>query len=441
MDRLQHFVARYRSALLLKAALLGVLGAAVAGALGWRLTAARPGAAWSVGVPIALALGWVLWLAWRVRRAWISSRSGAAYLDGQLGLQQRLVTAAEFSDRPAPPALYPLLVEDTAGRVTDLERRLPRPWDRSAGILTALLAILLLWPRAGGLHPQLAALLPAPATPPSPQPDGTTPPPPDAPQQPQDRKDQGGGGGTDPNQGQGPDQSRGQNQGQEQGAQAPSSSGGGSQDQSKTGNGERGAGSDRQGKGAGQQQQAAQSGDSGREGQTGASGQRGESNRQAASGQSQRGGQGGTSPSPGGQEALKAEIQQLLREVSGELQELQQQLAASAPQDVAAPGVGTDPQLYESPMPLDPLRGTQLPIQLPADTVETKTPRPGSGVGEASREVLREGPTAKPEDAQLSDQPLEEPSSDRQAVPPEYRSVFDQLRGTTAPSAEATPNE
>jgi hypothetical protein len=497
IDRLRQFVARYRTALLVKAALLGGLGLAAAAALGWRLMAARPGAAWSLWIPAALALGWAAWLTAWLRRVWIAPRRGAAYLDEQLGLQQRLVTAAEFSDRPTPPPLYALLVEDAASRVADLEQHLPRPWDRSAGILTVLLAILLLWPLAGRLHPQLASLLP---TPPSPTPDGMTPPPPDAPQQ-QDQNNQSGGGGTNQNQNQSQGSDPNQGQGQNPSSQNPSDSGAGSQQSQQpsngtgqessasqqggsgqqgqqggqqqaqsgdgqkqaggkqsTGNGERGTGNDRQGQGqgqqragngtqgtgseqqgegAGQQQQVAQSGSSDRSGQTGQSGT--SSGQQADSAQSQRGGKGGTGSSPGDQEALKAEIQQLLREVSGELQELQQQLAAAPPQNVSTPGTGTDPKLYESPMPLTPQTGAPLSIQLPADAIPTSAPRPGGGVGAASREVLREGPSARPEDAQLSDQPLEEPPSDRQVVPPEYRSVFDQLRAPQAPSTEATP--
>jgi hypothetical protein len=45
-----------------------------------------------------------------------------------------------------------------------------------------------------------------------------------------------------------------------------------------------------------------------------------------------------------------------------------------------------------------------------------------------------------PEEASLSSEPLEEAAATRQAVPPEYRAVFDRLnRQRAQPSAETTP--
>jgi hypothetical protein len=124
---------------------------------------------------------------------------------------------------------------------------------------------------------------------------------------------------------------------------------------------------------------------------------------------------------------LKAEIQELLKEVSGELKQLQAQLATAKDKPPLDAGTSTDPKLYESPMTLDRKGGTVLPIQLQTDTTPIKAQRPGSGVGPPSGEVSGALPQMKAEEAELSDEPLEEPSAPRQMVPPEYRSVFDRL--------------
>ncbi len=136
---------------------------------------------------------------------------------------------------------------------------------------------------------------------------------------------------------------------------------------------------------------------------------------------------------------MRAEIQGLLKQVSGELQELQAQLA-SAKQDLSSPpGTTTDPNLFEGPMPVDPQAAATLPVQLTTDTAQTKDRRPGSGVGEPSGEVSEASPTVAPEEARLSNAPLEERPSARQPVPPEYRSVFDRLNRRDASDREGVP--
>ena len=159
-----------------------------------------------------------------------------------------------------------------------------------------------------------------------------------------------------------------------------------------------------------------------------------QSAQQASMAQQQSG--SGAGQSSVGQDALKADIQQLLKEVSGELKQLQAQMDASQHQ----PQIGTssDPNLYDAPTPVDTTTGSALPIQLQTDQATTKTPRPGSGVGRPLGEVSAASPQAKAEAAQLSDQPLEETPVPREAVPPEYRPIFDRLhQQTTQPSEKA----
>ncbi len=147
---------------------------------------------------------------------------------------------------------------------------------------------------------------------------------------------------------------------------------------------------------------------------------------QGASGQQQHAGGGGSQ-----NEALQAQIQQLLQEVSGEIKDLQAQLASEAPRPTQPEiGTGTDPGLYDAPSKLEagkPGVGV-LPIQLKADSAPTKAQRPGQGVGPPSETVSGAGPKAELQNAQLADEPTEEHAGSRQIVPPEYQSVFDRLR-------------
>ena len=142
--------------------------------------------------------------------------------------------------------------------------------------------------------------------------------------------------------------------------------------------------------------------------------------------------------SSGDQEAMKAEIQQLLKEVSGELKHLQDQLEAEHQGEPPPnPGTQTDPNVYDKPEALDPARGEAVPINLKTDEAPTKTPRQAGGTGKPStEEISQEGPHAQAEDAQLSETPIAESAAERQPIPPEYRDVFDRLNGTTTPTNE-----
>lgn len=485
---LQRFVSRYRTAVAAKAAVLGGLSLLVLGLLGWRLYAldAHPG--WRIGLPTAFALMSLGCLTWWTRRHWVSRHGAAAQLDRALGLQQRLITAEEFSHAQEQPALYTLLVEDAARRTSPEQTQFPRPLDRTAGMLAIVLLLLLLWPGAGSNPLQLLQRPQhGPPEPPSPQQspppdqqqhdesrqqegassqpsessgqDGSGPRPAaedrrggqDNAQQPsgkegqkegqqekggqQETKGQGqeAGGeqtGRDQQQAQGRDgqeksegqqrQSAGRNKQDAQGSQPPSSG----QDQQQGAQGEKGSSSDR---GLAQQRAAQRGGKSGADTGQGRSPQQSEADgkggpRPAA--QDRRGGQ-----TPGaGDDALKAEIQQLLKEMSGELKQLQEQMTNAKDQPQPQAGTSTDPNLYEAPTPLDRATGDALPIQLNTDSHQTKTPRPGSGVGKPSADASSAAPQTRAEAAQLADTPQEETPTARQPIPPEYRSIFDQLR-------------
>lgn len=130
----------------------------------------------------------------------------------------------------------------------------------------------------------------------------------------------------------------------------------------------------------------------------------------------------------GDQQALKADIQALLKEVSAELKQLQEQLDASSPQAQPQAGSGSDPNLYEAPTKPERASGAKLPVQLGTDTAPVSAKRRGGGIGTAAAEASQAAPTTAAEEAQLSDQPEDEAPTSHQPVPPEYRSVFDRLR-------------
>lgn len=120
----------------------------------------------------------------------------------------------------------------------------------------------------------------------------------------------------------------------------------------------------------------------------------------------------------------KEEIRKLIQDLSGEVKDLKDQL--KTPSGVPMGDV-TDPNLYGAPETIDSSGRPNVPIQLKTDGPEIESKRQGSGVGKASGEISSEAPKAAATDAQLSDDPAEEAPVSRQSVPPEYRSVFDNL--------------
>ena len=136
-------------------------------------------------------------------------------------------------------------------------------------------------------------------------------------------------------------------------------------------------------------------------------------------------------------EALKGDIQQLLKEMSSQLQEIQTQLQKELPNPGA--GTGTDPNLYEGasqlPAPEGPERA--VPIQLQTDQAPTAKPRPGGGTGQASKEIGEALPQQLPEDVSLSTQASDEQAVQRHPIPPEYRPVFERLSDPTKEGTHA----
>lgn len=164
-----------------------------------------------------------------------------------------------------------------------------------------------------------------------------------------------------------------------------------------------------------------------------ASAQQGTQRRQAAHASAQGAQQTSGSQSPmdqRAQEALKGDIQQLLKQLSEELQSLQarvddQRLERSHP----TAGTSTDPQLYDD-VDLSPQADAsrrKLPVQLQVDQQPVATRRPGGGVGDASDEVADESPQQLEENAKLSQEAVEAEAIKRRAIPPEYQPVFDRL--------------
>lgn len=434
---LRQITLRYRAALVANLGVLAALSVASVGVLTWRLHAIGLDPEWVIGIPGALAVVAAIGLGWRARRRWMSGTRAASQLDRALGLQERLITAAEFARRAPPPALYPLLLQDAAQRFSTDQVRLPRLVDRSGLVLAMVLLLLLCWPGRGNLPMQLAQL---PTTPPATPPPPPTQPPPPEPQQDQQQpqhqqQPQSGGQGQEGGQqsqpqGSGSDQQRREDQ--DRGSDQQS----GDQQESRSGqpsdHGERhdAAGAREQtahsSRDHTQSARGKQEGDApDHQGQPQGTGQRGQAQRLDAA--TQTGDRGGGQSAVSG-EVTKAEIQQLLKEVSGEVKLLQAQLAAANDQPHPEPGTSTDAELYGAAEALDRPTGSSLPVQLDTDAVETKDERPGGGVGQPAGEAVAATPQVQAEDAQLSEQPLEETPAARQTIPPEYRPVFERLQ-------------
>jgi len=438
---LTQFARRYRRRLLARAGILIALGLGCLGLLSWRLQALALGRVWVAGLPGALALMGAAALGWWLRRSWISRQGAANHLDQAFGLQQRLVTAAEFAQVEQKSSLYPLLLEDAARRLSSDRLRTPRPFTRVTAVLALALLLLLAWPGRGRIPLRLAQLPMTPAPPPLPSTPETSDQRPESAEQSRsstagrqqpdtDHASSPQGAGASPSQA----GAQGQHNAQQTPPQGNAGSGGPSDAAPATGQG--GSATQPGDPAAKQDGPATQSGGNSQP-QSGASRPQQAGGKSKASEGSGRSSQAGSSAKEeagrgGGQatmaqEAMQSEIQQLLKEVSGELQELQTQLAAAQDQPHPAPGTSTDPELYGHATALDRSSGALLPIQLDTDAEETKARRPGSGVGKPSGDVSTETPKALAENAQLSDTSVEETSTARQPLPPDYRNVFDRL--------------
>lgn len=439
-DDLHRLVRLTQRRVIVRTVVIVTLGFACLGVAAWRLGITTQSRPWVLAVVGLGGIGVIAWQLWRCRRDWLSLDEPLVKLDHALGLQARLVTAAEFADQPNPPALYETLARETAQAMPEIQRRLPRVADHRTGLLLIALAILLLWPNSRvGLLPLIPPS--TPSVPPTPPEEVPSPPEPQS----GDQQQQSGGSSAG---------SQGQPQQQEQGSSSKASSQNQQQadasskaqsdpskasqqakeqaaqqrdaSSSKSSSESKGDASQQRGQSA-QNETGGQRGDSGRQESQGMG--QGQDQQQAASQQKPGGSQAGAASSLGqGQELTKADIQRLLKEVSGELKALQAQLEAQQ-QDLPQPtaGTSTDPELYEQAAPLEPSKGSTMPIQLEVDPQASAAARRGGGVGQPSGEVASDGPQQQPEEVTLAAHGEEESGVDRQRIPPEYQPVFDQL--------------
>jgi len=378
---LQQFTARYRNALLTKAALLTGLGAAIVALLSWRLRAMHAPSLWAVGAPVALGLMGAGALAAWIARHWLSSRETAAHLDRTLGLQQRLMTAAEVGARPELPALYEALLEDTARRLDPEQGHVPRPMDRTAGLLAVAVLILLLWWPDGSRLP--FPIMPKPQmTKPTPPPVNPPPPPSQPPAQQPDQSKSPSQGGTaqQPSSGGQQPSSEGQNQ--------PSSSGDNASSKSSAAQSQNGRSQDgqKQGQpGSGTSQAASQGHQNPEQGSS--SSHAGSAQRQSGSHDQQQGAGTSSQPSSGAQ---RPSSQQAGARPAG-----QQAGSSAQPQPTGRPA---SPNNMSSKSGGQPQPGsTQSPSQQPAGTPQARNaassssspgtgslPQPGQGAGQSS---------------------------------------------------------
>ncbi len=465
---LRRGVRRYRMALLGRTTLQVALILGILAAIVWRL-APLQGAGWMgrgfervvLGVAVAVIVGFIWW----ARRRWLSGRLAVQTLDDALHLEQRLVTATEFAQKPEHSALYPILLEDTISRLKSLDRRRPRVVDRTSAFLMLLLLVALLIPwnlRGRATHlAQLSGQVPHPPEPPSapardqsPHPDASRQPNPspgpgspqpsenssNAPSPNDSRKPSPSGAGQ-------PQESSGQSDQQRDQSQKPQESSGQQHESSGADGGEHSS----EQASAGQPQASADARESpqpegarqaGAGAQQAPQGTRGQSDRQPNDGQGAKA-QAAGSGSSANQQVLKGEIQELLKELQGQLREMQGQLAAqNTERSHPQAGIGSDPNLYTGAESVEVPQTPQapVPLQLETDEAPSASKRRGSGVGAASGEIATSGPQMSREATKLSDAPREETSSRRRAVPPEYQGVFERLSDREAPSGQtATP--
>ena len=454
-ESVQQLLRAYRRRLTLRTGVTGLLGVGCLGALLWRCSGSampRAGLMAVGGVGLLVVGGW----AWsRIRRERLAATHLPLDLDRALGLEARLLTAAELAQESNPPALYPVLLEETRQAIASASSRLPRVMDRWTALSTAVLLMLLVYPRAVTPLTRLAKFTPPPPQPqaPSPQPPEPQPSGASSPQEPQSQEGSAAqqrqadqGRNQSASTGQSGEQQRGDSRAQgQQGGTSPQPS----SPQGSRGDRDRSQAQRQNGQTDQQTQRRTSAADSSRRGsnQQGSNQPTGPS--QAASTSAQHSGTGrqqtAQAPAPGAQvpmsggqspmdqraqDALKGEIKQLLTQLSDELQSLQARVAEQ-PLDRPhpPPGTSTDPQLYDDAdlSPQADASQRRLPVQLRVDQQEVASRRPGGGVGEPSDEVGEASPQQLEEDAQLSADALEAEAITRHAIPPEYQPVFERL--------------
>jgi hypothetical protein len=419
-------VARQQHRVIMRTVLTCVVGVACVAVLMWRLQQAQVASHTVFLIAGGLLSALAIWQGWGVRRGWFSARATVARLDRDLGLQARLITAAEFANVPQPPALYPILVHETTQSIQAASQRAPSVVSRDTLLLAGLLLLVWLWPRTGTPPMQLAQQPPAmqPLPPPTSPPHEPTPQPQDA----QGQQNNQGSQGTQTDQSrQGSQQGKQDQQGakEQQDAQGKQDTQG---TQGKQGTqGDQGA---QRGEGKQQGAQGTQSAQQGTpEQQPGQQQGQGAGTEQTAQAQAS-GGKSGSEQMGAGTEALKAEIQQALKELSGELHTLQEQLEAQHVQ-AAPPGTSTDPDLYgEASLEPPPGATNRLPLSLHVDAQDTQSPRKSGGVGSPTGQISAATPQQAVEDVQLAAEAALESATHQHPVPPEYQPVFERLKGS-----------
>lgn len=351
---------------------------------------------------MAAAAGWAVASAWNGWYGWRRSSDSVRRLDDALGLQQRLVTVQEFGDADPPPSLLPTLLADAEQRVSAGQLQLPPLMRRPTAAVGVLLLALLLWPRHNPFL-QMASRSRNTETAPRvslPEEPGASP------QQPSGAPSQDG----TPSQPGSPlssDQAS-----PHAGDQRDARTGQAQPDQRQHAQGQ-----PQQGQGQGQQSASSQQSQGSQAGQA----QPGPQGQSKSSAQVQQA--GGAQ-----QDAMKADIQELLQELSGELQQMETQLAR-ADNPNPAPGTAPGGELLGGAEPLPEAGKHQVPIQLKTDDAPSTSPRTGGGVGEASGRIDRDAPKAEREETALSDAPsAEDAAAARQPIPPEYRGAFERLQ-------------
>ena len=149
----------------------------------------------------------------------------------------------------------------------------------------------------------------------------------------------------------------------------------------------------------------------------------------AAAQQQMQAGKMGQQAGSSGSDAVNADIQQLLKEVSGELKQLEAKLTPEQAAQIQTPGTGTDTGLYsDTRESLEQAANTRAaPLPLKVDDQATASSRQGGGIGEASGDAADDAPQQARQSAELSDRSEDGSAGTRERVPPEYRPVFERL--------------
>lgn len=482
---LQKFLMRYQKRLLLQVSVRLIIGCLAIGLFAYKLSQLEVSAYFSMGLPVVIGIAGVFFLCRWISQRWIARNSAPAYLDRTLKLQQRLVTAAEFATDKKQSSLYHLLVEDTTHNLSDVQGHMPRPLDKVAALLAIALFLVWMWPVAFSDLLRIAKQTEDPFPPGQEAPDYS-----DQREQSnesssqsqeadsstgQQSGEQSGGdnqsGGDDfaqnagsqgsdsnsPNSPQGnqdnslpPGSSggeqmanqNGQNTQQQQGKSDPPTSNSRNQSAQQQAQGQsarntqqraqaKQQSSSAQSKNQSRQQKSENKSGSAQSKQSSSSGSQSAQLTQAAKGsgkQQSQGSERSSGLSAAQQQSMKAEIKELLKELSDEMESFQKQLAKAPETAHPEAGTSSDPDLYERAMEIErKIQARTLPMTLATDDKESGSKRRASGVGESSEDVLDAAPQMSRENSRLSEESAPVQALERQPIPPVYQGVFDNL--------------